>query len=370
MNLLEILQFAEEYLKKYSFSKSRLESEKIIAHVLHLDRLSLYVNYDRMLEEEEKKQIKALLLKMAKSKKTFTELQQEEELPLKNFHEENKELLQKSVQYLERYGVENARLDAEYIFADVLDVKRNMLALYLSREISEEQKNKIREHLIQRGKQRRPLQYILGKWEFFGYELLVDERALIPRADTEILVEQAKFVALEKGNPDILDIGTGSGAISIALAKEVPDAKVLGVDISEKALSLAEENKQYQFASNVFFQKSDIWESLEGKSFDLIVSNPPYIPMEEYEELMLEVKEHEPQNALTDLGDGYSFYQRIIKGAKEHLKEKGYLFFEVGYQQAEQIKDWMEEEGFEGLCIVKDYGGHQRVVFGRKGGEQ
>lgn len=369
MNLLEILQFAEEYLKKYSFSKSRFESEKLIAYVLHLDRLSLYVNYDRMLEEGEKEQIKTYLLKMAQSKKTFAELQKQEKIGAKNFQEENKILLRKSIQYLEKCGVENAVIDVEYIFADVLGVKRNMLILYLNREISEEKKNQIREKLVQRGKKRRPLQYILGKWEFYGYEFLIDERALIPRGDTEILVEQTKFVALAKDKTEILDIGTGSGAIAIALAKEVPEATVLGIDISEEALSLAEENKNYQLARNLSFLKSNLWEALAGKTFDIIVSNPPYISMEEYEKLMPEVREHEPQNALTDLGNGYSFYEKIIKGAKKHLKEKGYLFFEVGYQQAKQVKEWMEEEGFEGLCIVKDYGGNQRVVFGKKGEE-
>lgn len=369
MNLLEILQFAEEYLKKYSFSKSRFESEKLIASVLHLDRLSLYVNYDRILEEEEKEQIKSYLLKMARSKKTFAELQGEEEIVRKDFQEENRILLRKSIQYLEKYGVENPTTDAEYIFADVLEVKRNILTLYLNREILEEKKSQIREKLLQRGKKRRPLQYILGKWEFYGYEFLMDERALIPRNDTEILVEQTKFVALTKDKAEILDIGTGSGAIAIVLAKEVPEATVLGVDVSEEALSLAEENKKYQLVRNLSFLKSNLWEALTGKTFDIIVSNPPYIPMKEYEELMPEVREYEPQNALTDLGDGYSFYEKIIKGAKKHLKEKGYLFFEVGYQQAKQVKEWMEEEGFEGLCVVKDYGGNQRVVFGRKGGE-
>lgn len=370
MNLLEILQFAEEYLKKYSFSKPRLESEKMIAAVLRLDRLSLYVNHDRILEENEKQKIKEYLLKMAKSRKNFTDIQEEMGVtPSFNFREENRELLEKSIQYLEKYGVMNPRLDSEYIFSETLEVKRNMLSLYLHREISEEQKNKIREQLIQRGKYRKPLQYILGKWEFFGYEFLVDERALIPRADTEILVEQAKFTANEKERPHILDIGTGSGAIAISLAKELPEAQILGIDISKEALNLAQENKEYHHVYNVSFLESDIWQKVEGQVFDIIVSNPPYISMEEYEELMPEVKRYEPKNALTDSADGYSFYKKIITGANKYLKEKGYLFLELGYQQAEQVKKWMEEEGFEGLCIVKDYGGHSRVIFGRKGGE-
>lgn len=367
MNLLDILQFAEEYLKKYSFSKSRLESELLIADVLHLDRLSLYVNYDRMLEEEEKLKIKKYLFQMAKTKKSYRELREEREE--ENFQEENRKLLQQSIEYLKKYEVPNAKLDAEYIFADVLKVNRNMLSLYLHREISEEQKQELREKLIQRGKFRKPLQYILGKWEFYGYEFITDERALIPRADTEILVEQAKILSLEKENPKILDIGTGTGAIAITLAKEVPEAEVLGIDISERALSLAKENKEYQFVRNVSFLESNLFEKLEGKSFDIIVSNPPYIPQEEYEDLMPEVKNYEPKNALTDAGDGYSFYQRIIQEANGYLNEKGYLLFEVGYQQAEQVKQWMEEEKFEDLYIAEDYAGHQRVVLGRKGGE-
>ncbi len=368
MNLLDILQFAEEYLKKYSFSKSRLESEMLIADVLHLDRLSLYVNYDRMLQEEEKLEIKRYLYQMAKTQKSFRELREEREEV--NFQEENKKLLQQSIDYLKKYGVPNAKLDAEYIFAEVLQVNRNMLKLYLHREIAEKEKQNLREKLIQRGKFRKPLQYILGKWEFYGYEFITDERALIPRADTEILVEQAKILSLEKENRSILDIGTGSGAIAITLAKEVPEAEVLGIDKSEKALSLAKENKEYQLVRNVSFLQSDLFEALQGKRFDIIVSNPPYISQEEYEDLMPEVKKYEPKNALTDEGDGYSFYQKIIQQANSHLQKKGYLLFEVGYQQAQQVKEWMEEENFEGIYIAEDYGGHQRVVLGRKGGEK
>lgn len=368
MNLLEILEFAEEYLKKYSFSKSRLESEKLLAFVLKIDRLSLYVNYDRVLEEEEKAEVKKYLALMAKTKKSFEEVKEKKEEV--NYGEENRSLVQKSIDYLHKFQVPSPKLDAEYIFSHVLGVKRNMLSLYLDRKLKEEEKQKIRELLIARGKERRPLQYLLGKWEFYGYEFLVDERALIPRADTEILVEQVKLLAVEKGQAHILDIGTGTGAIALTLAKEIPELEVLGVDKEPAALSLAEENREYLQVKNVKFLESDLFSNIVGESFDIIVSNPPYISWEEYEGLMPEVKVHEPQSALTDFGDGYFFYRKITEQANAFLKEKGYLCFEIAYQQGEEVKELLEQEGFEGICIVKDYSGKDRVVFGRKGGSE
>nr|WP_307774470.1 peptide chain release factor N(5)-glutamine methyltransferase [uncultured Cetobacterium sp.] len=374
MKLLDILKFSEEYLKKYSFSKPRLESEKVIAHVLKLDRITLYAYFDMELSLEQKNSIKEYLKNMARKRVGFEELPKENEDKenlKKDFRVENKELLLKCIEYLKKNGVADSRLDAEYIFAHVLNVKRSILSMNLMREITQEEKEKIKHLLHQRAKEKRPLQYILGEWEFYGYPFYVDERVLIPRADTEILVEQCKFILQELNNPKVLDIGTGSGAISIALAKEVPSANILGADISLDALEVAKENRELnRCESNLKFIKSDVFSSIKEFDYDMIISNPPYIPEDEYKELMPEVKLHEPMGALTDKGDGYYFYKKISEESPKYLKDGGYLVFEVGYNQAKKVSEFMEKNKFDIVAIVKDYGGIERVVIGRKSGEE
>lgn len=362
MNLLEILKFAEEYLKKYSFSKSRLEAEKLVSYVLNLERIALYLHYERKLEEEEKSKIKYYLKKMTSENKKFDEIKEEK----KNFKIENLEILKKSIDYLEKFGVINAKLETEYIFSDVLNINRNILNLSISREISEENKKKIKDMLIARAKNREPLQYILGEWAFYGHNFKTDKRALIPRADTEILVEQCKLLMYDKNSCDILDIGTGSGAIAITLAKELPNSKVIGLDISQEALELANENKILNKVENVDFILSDLFNKVEDRKFDLIVSNPPYISKEEFETLMPEVKNHEPRNALTDERDGLFFYEEISKQASYFLKEDGYLAFEIGYNQADDIKEILKKYDFTLISLLKDYGGNYRVAIGSK----
>lgn len=377
MRLLEILEFSKEYLKKYSFSKPRLESEKVISHILGIKRIELYSNFEMELESGEKDKIKIFLREMARKRKTFDEVIKEKENSFeekqeekisekKSFKDENINLLSKSIQYLKKYNVENARLDAEYIFAYVLGVKRISLMLNFDEEISEENKNLIRQYIVRRGKYREPLQYIVKEWEFYGYPIKVDGRVLIPRQDTEILVEQCIFLMKEKENPKILDIGTGSGAISIALAKELPESEVLGLDVSDDALKMAVINRELNNVSNLKFLKSDVFQHVREKNYDLIVSNPPYIPVEEYNELMPEVKEYEPRMALTDGGDGYYFYKKISEESVNYLKNGGYLAFEVGYTQGETVSQLMEKNGFQIIGRVADYGGIERVIIGRK----
>ena len=377
MRLLEIIEFSKEYLEKYSFSKPRLESEKVISYILGIERIELYSNFEMELESGEKDKIKSFLREMARKRKGFDEIIKEKESSLKvdqekkilvrkNFKEENIGLLSKSIQYLKKYNVENARLDAEYIFAYVLGVKRVSLVLNFNDEIDEEKKNLIRQYIMRRGKYREPLQYIVKEWEFYGYPIKVNGGVLIPRQDTEILVEQCIHLMKEKENPKILDIGTGSGAISIALAKEIHGSEVLGLDISEDALKVAVENRELNNVENLKFLKSDVFQHVKEKNYDLIVSNPPYIPVEEYEELMPEVKEYEPKMALTDGGDGYYFYRKISEESIDYLKNGGYLAFEVGYNQGENVAKLMEKNGFQIVGRVADYGGIERVIIGRK----
>lgn len=377
MRLLEIIEFSKEYLKKYSFSKPRLESEKVISYILGIKRIELYSNFEMELEAEEKDKIKIFLREMARKRKTFDEIKKEKEnssekiseeniLSKKSFKEENINLLSKSIQYLKKYNVENARLDAEYIFAYVLGVKRISLMLHFDDEINEENKNLIRQYIVRRGKYREPLQYIVKEWEFYGYPIKVSKGVLIPRQDTEILVEQCIKLMKEIENPKILDIGTGSGAISIALAKEISGSEVLGLDISDDALKIAVENRELNKVENLKFLKSDVFQHVKEKNYDLIVSNPPYIPVEEYNTLMPEVKEYEPKTALTDGGDGYYFYKKISKESMNYLKNGGYLAFEVGYNQGEEVSLLMKKNGFQIIGRFVDYGGFERVIIGRK----
>ncbi len=205
MRLLEILEFSKEYLKKYSFSKPRLESEKVISHILGIKRIELYSNFEMELESGEKDKIKIFLREMARKRKTFDEVikekensfeekQEEKSSEKKSFKDENINLLSKSIQYLKKCNVENARLDAEYIFSYVLGVKRISLMLNFDEEISEENKNLIRQYIVRRGKYREPLQYIVKEWEFYGYPIKVDGRVLIKRKDTEIIFEQCIYL--------------------------------------------------------------------------------------------------------------------------------------------------------------------------------
>ena len=363
MNLLEILKFVEEYLKKYSFSKPRLEAEKLVSYVLNLDRIALYIHHERELTEEEKTSIKQFLKQMVEEKKSFDEIKGEK----KDYKTENLDIFNKSVEYLKKNGVPSALVDTEYIFSEALKVSRNTLKYSMSREIKEEDKNKIREMLMLRAKNRKPLQYILGEWEFYGLPFKVRENVLIPRPDTEILVEQCIQLMREIEEPNILDIGSGSGAISIAIANELKSSSVTGVDINEDAIRLANENKVLNKVENVNFMKSDLFEKLdEDFKYDLIVSNPPYITKDEYETLMPEVKNFEPKNALTDLGDGLYFYREISKKAEAYLKDTGYLAFEIGYKQAKDVSKILEDNNFAILSVVKDYGGNDRVVLAKK----
>ena len=363
MNLLEILKFVEEYLKKYSFSKPRLEAEKLVSYVLNLDRIALYIHHERELTEEEKTSIKQFLKQMVEEKKSFDEIKGEK----KDYKTENLDIFNKSVEYLKKNGVPSALVDTEYIFSEALKVSRNTLKYSMSREIKEEDKNKIREMLMLRAKNRKPLQYILGEWEFYGLPFKVRENVLIPRPDTEILVEQCIQLMREIEEPNILDIGSGSGAISIAIANELKSSSVTGVDINEDAIKLANENKVLNKVENVNFIKSDLFEKLdEDFKYDLIVSNPPYITKDEYETLMPEVKNFEPKNALTDLGDGLYFYREISKKAGAYLKDTGYLAFEIGYKQAKDVSKILEDNNFAILSVVKDYGGNDRVVLAKK----
>lgn len=239
----------------------------------------------------------------------------------------------------------------------LLNTNKNLLFLNKEEALDEKIENelKIINDKINEGY---PLQYAIGKWNFYGLDLLVDKRALIPRYETEILVDL--IINDNSNNKKILDIGTGSGAISLALSKNLKDSKIIGVDISKNAIDLANENKIKLNINNVEFKESDIFSNIDEK-FDIIVSNPPYINKEDFEKLDNKLY-YEPQNALYGGEDGLYFYKKIIKNAKNFLNKNGKIYLEIGYNQKDSISDLLEEYGYRQIKSYKDFNDFDRII--------
>lgn len=239
----------------------------------------------------------------------------------------------------------------------LLDTNKNLLFLNKEEALDEKIENelKIINDKINEGY---PLQYAIGKWNFYGLDLLVDKRALIPRYETEILVDL--IINDNSNNKKILDIGTGSGAISLALSKNLKDSKIIGVDISKNAIDLANENKIKLNINNVEFKESDIFSNIDDK-FDIIVSNPPYINKEDFEKLDKKLY-HEPQNALYGGEDGLYFYKKIIKNARNFLNKNGKIYLEIGYDQKDSISNLLEEYGYKQIKSYKDFNDFDRII--------
>lgn len=271
-----------------------------------------------------------------------------------------------SAEYLEKKNIESPRINAEHLLSHVL--KRKRLELYLSfdRPLSEEEKNEYRE-LIRRRGTAEPLQYIMGSVEFFGLNIKVSPGVLIPRPETELLVERVIESLKGAGPVRILDIGTGSGNIAIALAKNIENAVITGSDISSEALKVASENSAANDVSDrVILKKLDIInDRLDGmEKFDVIVSNPPYVSLNDFRELRPELNVYEPRIALTDEKDGLSFYRKISERGGELLGGGGRLFFEIGQGQAGEISKVMEGNRFGEIKIFKDYSNIERIITG------
>lgn len=257
--------------------------------------------------------------------------------------------------------------ERELILTNLLDCPRHELC-FKNKPLDKEETRRLSE-ILRRRSSGLPLQYILGSSEFMGIKFKVDKRVLIPRPETEILVETAIKKGLRvKGqglSVKILDIGTGSGCIAISLAKFLPDAQITAVDISQKALEVARENaKLNSVADQIKFMQSDLFDNynLRPNTYDLIVSNPPYICSGEIKKLPKEVR-YEPVIALDGGSDGIDFYRKIIKDAPCYLKENGYLIMEMGYNQKEAIEDIAKQSrNFMVNEIIKDYNSIERVI--------
>lgn len=248
--------------------------------------------------------------------------------------------------------------DIDWIMCEILNVKRSMLPLYGA--INEAQQSEIMDAVYKRLKHI-PIAYIFGRTNFYGYDLVVDKNVLIPRNDTEILIEEVVKLIKQRQNALVLDIGTGSGAIAIVLQKET-NAKVYAVDVSEDALRIAKQNAEINNA-NVEFIHSNLFENISDLKVDFIVSNPPYIETDVVYTLEKEVRDNEPILALDGGKDGLDFYRAIICEARQHLNKNGVIAFEIGYNQAETVKKLMQNE-FKNIKVIKDYGNNDRVVIG------
>lgn len=272
-------------------------------------------------------------------------------------------------------GIESneAKIEAKMLFKHFLKLSDNDLIL----KDEFEENNLVYEKAMQRAKTHAPIQYIIGFAHFMGEEFIVNKNVLIPRDETEILVRKAIEVIKRKkarqtlsasqllSSSTVLDIGTGSGCIACMIAKNT-DAQVLGVDISTAALRVALDNaSKLELNNRAIFRKSDIFSNVKDEKFDVIVSNPPYVPISEKLTLQKEIT-FEPQSALfISDNDGIGFYKTIIKDAPKYLNEGGHLLFECGINQANLIAELMKNQGFSGIEIKKDLAGIERVVLGK-----
>jgi release factor glutamine methyltransferase len=257
--------------------------------------------------------------------------------------------------------VENARLEAEWLLCATTGMDRVGLYVNFEKPLSDAELAAYRALVARRAK-REPLQYLLGSQEFCGLDFLVSPAVLIPRHDTEVLVEEARRRAPAGGS--ILDIGVGSGCIAVALAKALSGSDVRGVEKSPAALALAEQNIERHGVRVTLFEGS-LFEPFAGQRFDLIVSNPPYIPTADLATLQPEVRDYEPMGALDGGKDGLDYYRTIIPAAPEHLTPGGWLMVEIGIGQAEAVLGLFAANGFIDIFTAKDTSLIDRVVGGR-----
>lgn len=269
-------------------------------------------------------------------------------------------IYRQGVSELEKAQIEEAALDARLLLEEACGTDRTALYAHGDMELTGEQERQYLEK-IRRRSERIPLQHILGRTEFMGLTFLVNEDVLCPRPDTEILVEEV-LKHLHDGMR-ILDIGTGSGCILLSLLHYSNDCQGIGVDISERALQVARENAERLSSEQACFLESDLFDRVEG-AFEIIVSNPPYIRSGDMESLMPEVRDHDPRLALDGGEEGLFFYREISEKAKEYLTGGGMLFYEIGFDQGEPVREIMEKNGFREVEVIKDFSGLDRVVFG------
>lgn len=297
-----------------------------------------------------------------------------------------KDIVAAAEEQLKKANIAENQIDSWLLAEHFFDVSRQDIFLSPDKCVSKEVAEKYLEAVKMRANHV-PLQHITGHQQFWDFDFLVDENVLIPRPETELLVEQVvldinarasvnerasekystsgeragKVKTPRKQKIRVLDMCTGSGCIAISVDKMCDNVVVTAADISEKALAVAEKNNVRNHG-NVTFVKSDLFEKIEGK-FDMIISNPPYIPTQDLDALMEEVREHEPHLALDGSKDGLKFYRKICKMSREFLNDHGKIFFEIGYDQGETVPALLSENGFTNIQVLKDLSGNDRMVI-------
>jgi release factor glutamine methyltransferase len=271
--------------------------------------------------------------------------------------------------YLRERGFDEARLHTELLIGRVLGLTRLQVYLQYDRPLDDQELASFKA-LFKRRLVHEPLQYILGETEFMGLPFMVDRRVLIPRQETEILVEIAAKDLQEAGpEPNVLEVGTGAGNIAVALGRLVPTARILSIDVSEEALEVAAENIARNDVTNVVVRQGDIRvEPLEPGAFDMLVSNPPYVSLKEFETLQPEVRDYEPPLATTDGSDGFSLISRIMEVASTALRAGGWLLMEIGFGQGPAVLRLAADRGLNGGELIPDYAGIPRVFRVRRSG--
>ena len=275
-------------------------------------------------------------------------------------------VLDRAVAELADHGFDESRLHAELLMEHLLGVPRLELLLHSGRALTREEQSAYR-GLLDRRLAHEPLQYILGETEFMGLPISVDRSVHIPRPETELLAERA--IAVLKADRDartVLDIGTGSGNVAIAVAKYVAGIVVTSIDISGEALAIARRNAHRNGVTNIRFRKLNVFEEiLRNKKFDMVVSNPPYVAALEYATLQPEVRGYEPVSATTDGGDGFSFIARICAFSRARLVPGGWLMMEIGWNQSDRARRLAEQQGLCSVEMLHDFAGIPRVMTAR-----
>ena len=272
------------------------------------------------------------------------------------------DLINWGVKYFQDRSFENPRLEIEIFLQHIFGYKKIDLYINFEEEVTPKNLNRLRE-FIKRRVENEPIQYITGVSNFYGRDFYVNKNVLIPRPETEILVNVSIDYLSSKKAPYIIDVGTGSGCIAITLAKELPSSKVIAIDYSQQALNIAKENAELVGVKNIEFLKLDFLSENLNYVADAVVSNPPYIAQEDIQSLMIDVKEFEPHRALTDNADGLEFYRIFANKLDVILKKKGVLIIEVGRgNHPVEVKKLFEESGYNDIEMINDYNKDVRVL--------
>lgn len=261
---------------------------------------------------------------------------------------------------LQQADIADAKTDSWLLLAMACKIDHTYYYMHIDEEMSEEQVREF-EVLIKKRAERVPLQYITGEQEFMGLTFHVNSNVLIPRQATETLVEEALKVI--KPGMKVMDMCTGSGCVLISILKNAHDVEGIGYDISKQAINVAKENAKFNEVPAVF-ERSDLFEDVVENDFDVIVSNPPYIPTDVVATLMPEVSQFEPREALDGKGDGLYFYSKILEQCKNYMKQDGYILFEIGCEQGDAVSTMMRLAGFSEVRVIKDLARNDRVVMG------